>query len=189
MDLAVLIPIVAAVVVLLGAGIGVVTVLQSKRKKEATRRWVRGAYSLWTGGEDCGTWTAQRAQSSLASWYGASNVGLFWDVIGDLRRGQTGNPAWDYVRALDLLRIGTAAAFIDEEQCWTEAAKIGRDLQGRYGTWEDLARAFESGMQTWQRSRGMTDPNELNRVQRNLPALRQQIWPSVDFKSELAYDD
>lgn len=178
----------ALVVVLLGVGIGVFTVMRGKRAKGALQRWVHGAFSIWTGGEDCGAWPAQRAQESLTSWYGASNVGKFWEVIKELRQGQTGNLAWDRVRALDLLRIGTAAQYIDAESCYDEAAKIGRELQQRYGSWEELAQQFEAGMQAWQRGRGVNDPQQTGRVQRNLPALRQQIWPGIDFKATLPED-
>lgn len=179
---------VAVGVVLLGVGVGVFTMMRAKRARGARDQWVRGAYSIWTGGEDSGAWTAQRAQQSLANWYGATNVGKFWEVIRGLRQGQTGNLAWDGVRALDLLRIGFAAQFIDAESCFDEATKIGRDLQQRHGSWEELAQAFEAGMRAWQQRQGITDPQETGRVQRNLPALRQQIWPAVDFKTTLPDD-
>jgi hypothetical protein len=177
-SLSILIPIIAAAVILLGVGIGVFTVMRGKRRREMRERWVKAAYSLWTGGEDCGTWQAQRAQTALSSWYGANNVGAFWGVIKDLKQGMTGNPAWDLVRALDLLRIATAAGYIDADQCWTEAAKIGATLQQRYRSWEELAQAFVAGMVAW-------NPKEQARAERNLPALRQEVWPSIPFSSAL----
>ena len=122
----VLVPVVGGAVVLLGAGIALVTVAAGKRRAKALRRWTHGAYSLWTGGEDCGTWPQERASQSLASWYGATGPGRFWEVLAELRDGQTGNVAWDQVRALDLLRIGRAATFIDDDACWTEAGKSRR---------------------------------------------------------------
>ncbi len=178
----------AVAVVLLGVGVGVFTVMRGKRARGAGERWVRAAFSIWSGGEDSASWPAQRAQQSLSSWYGATNVGKFWEVIRGLRQGQTGNVAWDAVRALDLLRIGLAAQYIDAEACYDEAWKIGRDLQQRHGSWEELAQAFEAGMRAWQQRQGITDLQETGRVQRNLPALRQQIWPTVDFKTTLPDD-
>ena len=64
----------------------------------------------------------------------------------------------------------------------------GKDLQQRHGSWEELAQAFEAGMRAWQQRQGITDLQETGRVQRNLPALRQQIWPTVDFKTTLPDD-
>ena len=122
----VLVPVVGGAVVVLGAAIALVTVAAGKRRAQALRRWTHGAYSLWTGGEDCGTWPQERASQSLASWYGATGPGRFWEVLAELRDGQTGNVAWDQVRALDLLRIGRAATFIDDDACWTEAGKSRR---------------------------------------------------------------
>lgn len=181
---AVLIPLVAVAVVVLGAIIGLVTVRASKRRAAALQRWVHAAYSLWTGGEDCASWRTDRAASSLASWYGATGPGGFWKIIAELRAGQTGNPAWDQVRALDLLRIGRAAGFVDDDQCWTEACKIAVDLQRRYRTWDELAAQFEAGMLAWHQRRGVTAPDELGRVQRNLPNVRA-LWPQVRFDATL----
>ncbi len=185
----VLVPVAAVLVVLIGIGIGIAKVVLGKKSAKSLEAWTRGAYSLWTGGEDCGTWAVDRAQKSLSSWYDATGPGPFWQVIANLRQGQTGNVAWDRVRALDLLRIAFAARYLDADQCWTEAAKICTELQSRYRSWDELALAFEQGMNTWQRSRGIADPNELGRVQRNLPTLRQQIWPAVAWDAKLVADD
>lgn len=183
-----LIPVVGGAVVLIGAGVALVTMGASKRRAAALRRWTHGAYGLWTGGEDSGSWPQARASQSLGNWYGANGPGTFWQVIADLRSGQTGNVAWDQIRALDLLRIGRAAEFIDDDACWTECGKIAVGLQRRYPSWDALAGAFETGMNGWQRQRGITDPAEVGRVQRNLPTLRQQIWPTIRYDAALASD-
>lgn len=186
---AVLIPVVGGAVVLLGVVIALVTIGAGKRRARALRNWTRGAYSLWTGGEDSGTWDQARASQSLTSWYGASGPGKFWEVIAELKDGnQTGSLAWDEVRALDLLRIGRAAQYIDDDACWTEAGKIARSLRRRYKSWDELAAGFEQGMNAWQRRSGVTDPGQLGRVQKNLPALRKDIWPQVRYDAELAVD-
>jgi hypothetical protein len=111
------------------------------------------------------------------------------EVVSGLKHGQTGNQAWDLVRAIDLLRIGRAAEFIDDEDCWKEIAKIGIVLQKTYPSWEALAQAFEAGMNAWHQRRGVTDPKELGRVQRNLAALRGQIWPSVAYSRSLTLSE
>lgn len=185
----ILVPVAVVVVVVAGGGAAIVKSMADKRRARQLESWAHGAYSIWTGGEDCATWTESRARSSLANWYGASGGPAFWDVIGGLRQGTTGNVSWDRVRALDLLRIGVAARFIDAEQCWTETAKIGAELQSKYQTWEELAREFELGMHGWQRSRGVSDPQQTGRVQKNLPKLRQEIWPSVAYEVRLAAND
>lgn len=185
----VIIPIAVVAVVLIGIGIAVFKVISGKKSAQALRHWTQGAYSLWTGGEDSGTWAPERAQKSLASWYGATGPGKFWEVIAGLRAGRTGNISWDRIRAFDLLRIGYAARFIDDDQCWTEAGKIAVELQSQFRSWEELAQSFETGMQTWQRSSGITDPAETGRVQRHLPKLRQQIWPLIRYDAPIATDD
>jgi hypothetical protein len=184
-----LIPVVGVAVVLLGIVIAVVTIMRGRAKKGALDRWARGAYAIWTGGEDCASWTPQRAQQSLQSWYGATASQPFWGVITELKQGQTGNPAWDLVRALDLLRIGLAAQYIDLDQARKETAAIGSQLQRLHRGWEELAQAFEAGMLAWHQRRGVTDPEQTGRVQKNLPKLRQEIWPGVPWATPLVFDD
>jgi hypothetical protein len=142
----ILVPVAVVAVLLLGVVIAVVNVMAGKKSGRPREQWAHGAYSIWTGGEDCGSWAPERAQKSLKNWYGAEGAAAFWEVIAGLRRGRTGNIAWDRVRAIDLLRIGFAARFIDADQCWTEAGKIGVELQRQYRSWDDLAKGFEEGM-------------------------------------------
>ena len=185
----VLVPVAGGAVVLLGVGVAVVRGAMAKRALAAVDRWNHGAFSIWTGGEDCATWARPRAQESLKDWYGATGGPSLREVVAGLRRGQTGNAAWDKVRALDLLRIGLAAGYLDAEQCRAEGAAIGREIQGGYRSWEELAAAFEAGMRSWQQSRGVTDPQETGRVQRNLPKLRAEIWPAAAYDATLVVDD
>jgi hypothetical protein len=180
-----LVPIVIGAVVVLGIIIGAISMMMAKRRRATAGLWIRGAYCIWTGGEDSASWPSDRAKKSLASWYNAQNVGTFWNVIKDLKAGTTGNVAWDRIRALDILRIGMAAGYIDADQCQSEGTTIGAELQKKYGSWEELAQAFEAGMHAWQRGSGNTDPNALGRVQKNLPALRGEIWPKAPWNAPL----
>lgn len=182
-------PIVAVVVVLGGIVFAFIQRAASKGKEQRVERWAHAAYSLWTGGEDSGTWTEERAQKSLSNWYGANSTGQFFEVIDGLREGQTGNAAWDQVRALDLLRIGRAADYVDDEDCRKHMASIGVSLQAKYGSWQELAQAFEAGMNAWQSQRGINDPNERGRVQRNLPKLQSEFWPKVNYRTSLVLED
>jgi hypothetical protein len=179
------IPAAIGAVVVIGLAITAVKVVLSRKKGGQVDVWAHAAYSLWTGGEDSATWTPKRAQDSLASWYGARSGGASQEVVRGLREGRTGNAAWDKVRALDLVRICAAAAYYDADQIRQQQAGIGRELQQAYASWEELAQAFEVGMQEWQRSSGTTDPKELGRVQRNLPKLRAEIWPRIPYKTTL----
>lgn len=189
LNLKYLIPVAVVLVMTIGIVVAVIKAKLGKKRMLATPAWARGAYSLWTGGEDSGAWDQARAVNALASWYGATNAQSFWNVVNGLRQGQTGNVAWDQVRALDLLRMAVAARYIDEEKCWLESGAIGRYLQGKFRSWEELAQSFEAGMHAWQDLQNMRAAYERNRVQRNLPLLRAQIWPSVPFQMGLASDD
>ena len=152
----------------------------------AVERWAAGAYGVWTGGEDCARWDSERARQSLQSWYGASEAASLRETIEGLATGEaTGNAAWDQVRAIDLVRIGIAAGYLTREQARDITRGVASALRARYGSWEEVALAFEEGMHDWQDSRGITDPTQRGRVQRNLPALRASIWPQIPYRAEL----
>lgn len=153
---------------------------------ELIEAWSRGAYSLWTGGTDCATWSQEKARGALDDWYGADSPESAQETIDELALGADAeDSAWDKVRAIDLLRIALAAGFIDRAACHAKTVAIARELQRQYADWEALAKAFEAGMHRWQRGNGVTDPKRLARVQNNLPILRTQIWAEVDFDAAL----
>ncbi len=168
----------AAVVVILGAVIGVVS-MRSGPKTAA--RWAHGVYGLWSGAEDSGTWPAERARQSLQSWYGITDRATLKNHIEVLKGAAAPQAAWDMVRAVDLLRIGFAAGYLDEDDCWEAVRQVALVLQKHYKSWEELGAAFERGMLAWHDQRGQTDPNERGRAQRNLPVLRSEVWPKVAF--------
>ncbi len=152
----------------------------------AVQLWTLGAIGLWTGGEDSATWAPERARSSLSSWYGVTDADGLAEIVATLSEGeQTGNLAWDAVRGLDLLRIGVAAGYLAPDECWAQVRELAPPLREKYRSWEALAAAFEEGMNTWQRSRGVTDPSELGRVQRHLPVLRASFWPLVAWDARI----
>jgi hypothetical protein len=147
--------------------------------------WAAGAWGLWSGAEDSAGWAADRAIQSLASWYGARDATALRGVIDGLIAGQTGNAAWDQVRAVDLARIGVAAGYLTAEESFDIVRRIATDLRAKYRTWEELGAAFEAGMHAWQDGRGITAEGERGRVQRNLPHLRSGVWPAIPFHQPL----
>jgi hypothetical protein len=169
---------VAAVVIILGVVIGMIT-MRSGPKTAA--RWAHGVYGLWSGAEDSGTWPSERAQQSLQNWYGITDRATLKQHVERLKAAARPEAAWDMVRGVDLLRMGFAAGYLDEDDCWEAIRQVALVLQQHYKSWEELGTAFERGMNAWQDQRGQTDPNERGRVQRNLPVLRSEIWPKVAF--------
>jgi hypothetical protein len=168
----------AALVIILGVVIGMITM---RRGPKVASRWAHGAYGLWSGAEDSGTWPSERAQQSLQSWYGIGDRPALMRQVESLKTGPAHAAAWDMCRAIDLLRIGFAAGYLDEDDCWEHVRQVSLLLQKQYKSWEELGAAFERGMHNWQDQRGQTDANERGRVQRNLPVLRAEVWPKVDF--------
>ena len=163
---AVIVPIVAVAVIVLGAIIGFATLARGKRRAAALRRWTHGAYSLWTGGEDCGTWAKDRATASLASWYGATGPGHLWKVIAELRDGQTGNPAWDQVRAL-AESLGLRSRLFDIRATPQGFAFVGSGFGHGVGMSQWGARELARRGASYQRI-----------LARFYPGARLEAWPS-----------
>ena len=126
---AVIVPVAIVVVLLIGVGVAVFTIMMGKKKGRSLDAWARGAYSIFTGGEDSASWAPERAQNAFRDWYGAPSGGMAQNVIEELINGQTGNEAWDKVRALDLVRMALAARYIDQDQSKTYEARIGQALR------------------------------------------------------------
>ncbi len=185
----VIVPVAIVLVVLIGVGVAVFTIMMGKKKGRSVDAWARGAYSIFTGGEDSATWARERAQSAFRDWYDAPSGGAAQNVIEELINGQTGNQAWDKVRALDLVRMALAAGYIDQDQSKAYQARVGQALQRSHQGWEQLAQAFEAGMSAWHQRQNQTNPHETQRVQRHLPILRSQIWPTIPWNTTLVAPD
>jgi hypothetical protein len=172
---------VVAVVLVLGVIIGIVSM---KGGASTAQRWTHGAIGIWSGAEDSGTWPESRAKQSLQSWYGITDRPSLMKMVESLK-GSAGrdSASWDMVRAIDLIRMGFAAGYLDEDDCWEKVKQVRELLQKQFTSWQDLATAFERGMHAWQDSRGQTDANERARVQKNLPVLEAQIWSKVKFSA------
>jgi hypothetical protein len=151
----------------------------------AVELWAAGAYGLWTGGEDCAGWPQDRARESLSSWYGANDAEGLESTVDGLMSGATGNPAWDQVRAVDLLRIGLAAGYLTPARAAERVREAAASLRATYPSWEALGQGFEAGMHAWQDSRGITDEGARGRVQRNLPGLRSGAWARIRYDAAL----
>ncbi len=169
---------VAVFVVGLGAAIGIIN---ARGGPKLAARWAHGVYGLWSGAEDSGTWANDRAQQSLKSWYGITDRPTLMKMVESLKQAGKESAAWDMVRAVDLIRMGFAAGYLDEDDCWEKVRQVALELQKHHTSWEELGTSFERGMHGWQDSRNITDANERSRVQRNLPILRSQVWPKVKF--------
>lgn len=152
---------------------------------QAVDLWAAGAFGIWSGAEDSAHWDPERARRSLADWYGATDAAGLAATLDSLARGTTGNAAWDQVRAVDLVRMGLAARYLDLEAGRDRIRRIAAALRPAYPGWDALADDFERGMQAWQASRGITDPSETGRVARHRPLLRSSVWPLVPWDAAL----
>ena len=73
---------------------------------------------------------------------------------------------------------------MNDKRIWPELDQVAgfeRVGNGR----QPRADEFEKGMHAWQDGRGVTDPNERGRVERNLPTLRAYIWPRIAWNARL----
>jgi hypothetical protein len=168
--------------------VGVVVVLMRRRSAgdaDAVELWARGAYGLWTGGEDSAGWDEHEAREALSAWHGATDRDSLLAAIDRLCAGNDANPAWDGVRAVDALRLGVAGGYLSDDQCWDEVRRVAPWLRRAYGSWDALAAAFEVGMHAWQEEHGVIDDTQRSRVRRHLPILRREVWSRIGYGAPL----
>jgi hypothetical protein len=166
---------------LLGLAIGLPLVRRSRRET-ALARWARGAYGLLTGGDDFGRLGREEAQGLLEAPWGIEDAAQLRDAVAGLERTESGNEAWDLVRAIVLARLGAAAGYLDEQESWEIVARAAARLQGSYGSWAALGEAYAEGRSAWLRGQGISQPAHHSPVERNIEALRARVWPRVAFR-------
>jgi hypothetical protein len=160
-------------------GGGLFATLKSRGGSQTAARWSHGAYGIWSGLEDSGAWAPHRAQHSLEQWYGIVDRPALTEHVEVLST----TSGWDLVRAVDLLRMGLAAGYLDQDDCSEKTRQLATVIRTHFTSWDALAADFEAGMHAWQDSSGVTDEKERARVQRNLAVLRPQVWSKVKFSA------
>ncbi len=60
LNVALVVPAVVVAVVVGGLVVAFAKRADATRTALETEQWARGAYSIWTGGEDCSAWSAER---------------------------------------------------------------------------------------------------------------------------------
>ena len=104
--------------------LAVIGVASMRGGKKTAARWAHGAYGLWSGAEDSGTWPRERAQQSLQNWYGIGDRSALMKYVEGLKRGGATTASWDMVRGVDMLRMGFASGYLDEDDCWEAVRQI-----------------------------------------------------------------
>ncbi|WP_372096513.1 DUF1266 domain-containing protein [Tistrella mobilis] len=66
--------------------------------------------------------------------------------------------AWDFGRALMLIRWGHMAGWIDADDAWMRMLQIAREIQSAYGSWTDMAAACLEGRALWSGGRDGDQP-------------------------------
>jgi hypothetical protein len=156
-------------------GGGLFAVLKAREGAQTASRWARGVCGIWSGLEDSGAWLAPRAQHALQNWYGIGDRGALAQQVEALLT----TSGWDLVRAVDLLRMGLAAGYLDADECSERTRQVAEFIRLHFNSWQALADDFEAGMHAWQDQRGVTDVKERTRVQRNVAVLKPRVWSKV----------
>jgi hypothetical protein len=160
-------------------GGGLFATLKARGGSQTAARWSHGAYGIWSGLEDSATWPEKRAQQSLYQWYGIGDGQALSRQVAALSTSS----GWDLVRAVDLLRIGLAAGYLDQDDCSEKTRQVAAVIRTHFTSWDALAADCEAGMHAWQDGSGVTDGEQRSRVQRNVAVLRDQVWSKVKFSA------
>ncbi|WP_372002425.1 DUF1266 domain-containing protein [Tistrella mobilis] len=95
--------------------------------------------------------------------------------------------AWDFGRALMLIRWGHMAGWIDEDDAWMRMLPIAREIQSAYGSWSDMAAACLEGRAVWS---GGTDGDQpgFEKAVAHLEADPDSPWNRLPWSLKLEKD-
>jgi hypothetical protein len=115
-------------------------------------------------------------QKLLGMWWDVGDRASLLETINWLRSEghRAGRPellAWDFCRAVSVLRWGIGAGFLTREEAEPVILGLGQELQQTYGSWRALAEGYLAGRTEWAAGQG-PPPSE--------PALDQAMARLLD---------
>jgi ankyrin repeat protein len=86
--------------------------------------------------------------------------------------------AWDLCRYANLIKMGYAAGYIDDQQAWERLMNNARQVQSSFGSWQEMNQNFLDARQIWAQTRDekydavsklLLNPNDPNSPWNQLP--------------------
>lgn len=94
----------------------------------------------------------EMSETQLVQELGASE--FMFDLIAAYKRGGEGAiDAWDYCRAMQVLREAYLAGYYTETEELDQMLQIAKVLQNRFSSWDDMAESYIRGYEYWKSSK------------------------------------
>lgn len=186
---------------------------EQKAKETQTRdemeQWAVSAYAIWAGyiGEWnlIGGWVKTPANQKkmrkiLARDWGIHNAGQARSMILQLTdpKGYNGTDqvslAWDWCRAMQLIGCFFLCGYIDRQEMRELSCEVGRKIQRKFSSWEDLCVNYLDGYARWRRSLGGQPEGYIEERMRIYHALKEKpdgpySLPFQTFLSPQVYEE
>ena len=162
------------------------THLQRMAEEDGTdplKRWARGVYALLSP-QDYGRLPQGGAQMILRRDWGCETPAKLHGLLERRFALETGDPAWDLVRAVILARLGAAAGYMSPPDSWAVVGRARNEILRHYACWAELGEAYADARMRWLRSTGEVEPDEkrpFDEVRYAMKDLAQNLWPHVAF--------
>jgi hypothetical protein len=93
--------------------------------------------------------------------------------------------AWDFLRLLDLYRLGFLAGFIEGKEAQARMLAACQVLQSRYDSWEEMGRQFLLARRFWSALEMQRDEAAWERAYQQLRLQEDSLWKRVAWQQNL----
>jgi hypothetical protein len=156
-------------------------------ESDPLKRWAQAIYCIYTGDFDYAKKPHDFVNPTLVqSWHIRKRNDLIV-ALEELAQAANPYPAWDYVRFLNLARMGVAVRHLSDSESWSRIKPICQLLQANYQNWEHVGEDYLRGRREWldldvNGSQDNSDPTgEMPRILANIAQLRSSLWSTTRF--------
>ena len=147
--------------------------LDQEDGQDPIKRWARGCYSMVFGKDDPAKNATKGCVGTLRDYWEIESTEQVRATLAELQTVPEGNVAWDLMRVIIVARFAEGAKYIAASESWAAIAAVRPRLQQAFGSWPELASAYERARE----AAGFgTDQMKQNRSE------AEQIWQLVPYK-------
>jgi hypothetical protein len=147
--------------------------LEQDDGQDPVKRWARGCYSMVFGKDDPAKNAAKGCAGTLRQYWEIESTSQVRETLAELQTLPEGDVAWDLMRVIIVARFAEGAKYIEPNESWSAIAAVRPRLQQAFGSWQELAAAYQKARQA--AGFGIEQMTQ-NRSE------AEQIWQLVPYK-------
>jgi len=158
---------------------------QVQDRAQPSKAFGQACFFVVMGGKDYGYFDPAAPQKMLASSWEigdrASAMAQLQELLSDPYPQDVGAMVFDRLRAMFLARSCAGAEYLSQEESWQYITRIGRELQSRCHSFEEVGQHYLSASLQWSANNGVEDDGTADRIAK----LRGTLWVNTNFQQPL----